>query len=471
MSASNHIKTTVQRFNLLDRGDRVLVAVSGGPDSVALLHILHELRDEFRLQLEIAHLQHGMRGDEAKEDARFVAELAAKLQLQFHLKEINLPQMKLDAGKGNLEALARAERYRFFADVARDRKLDKVATAHTQDDQAETVLMWFLRGAGVKGLGGMSPRHRFNIAGGDSGVTVIRPLLEVSKAEILQYLTERRLSYRVDRSNQDSNLLRNWIRLELLPLIERRVDTRVAPRLSQQAELCRDEDALLDPLARERHAAMFDVNGLARPAFLAEPRALQRRILRLWIEQRRGHLRGLEFIHIEEILRLILDGPPQGRASIPGGWEFVREYETLKLAKQYRSSPRVCYNYPLEIGGVLAVPEAGLELHSRRMSALPQRLSDDPMEAILDVAAVTEPLSVRNFRRGDRFQPLGMSGHKKVKDLFIEKRVPLSVRARWPLLTSGEAVLWIPGYGRSEVGRVSEKTTSLLHLKARSIPC
>lgn len=235
MSIIQNVKTTVQRFNLLSPGERILIAVSGGSDSVALLHLLEELREEFRLQLEVAHLQHGIRGDDAKEDARFVGELATKLDLAFHLKEVDLPQMKSAAGKGNLEALARAERYRFFADVVRDRKLDKVATAHTQDDQAETVLMWFLRGAGLNGLGGMSPLDLFDIAGGDSGgLTVIRPLLEISKAEVLQYLAERHLAFRADRSNQDISLLRNWIRLDLLPLIARRVGRRVAARLSQQ---------------------------------------------------------------------------------------------------------------------------------------------------------------------------------------------------------------------------------------------
>jgi tRNA(Ile)-lysidine synthase len=178
----------------------------------------------------------------------------------------------------------------------------------------------------------------------------------------------------------------------------------------------------------------------------------------------------LEFIHIEEILRLIVQGPPHGRASIPGGWEVAREYDALKLVKRFRRSRQVCYNYSLEIGGVLAIPEAGLELYSRGASAMPSPLPEDLMDAFFDAAAVSNPLSVRNFRPGDRFQPLGMSGHKKVKDLFIEKRVPLSVRARWPLVTSGDEVLWIPRYGRSSAGSVSGKTTSVLHLKARPIP-
>src|SRR4030095_12142647 len=182
------------RHRLLSGGDRVLVAVSGGPDSVTLLHLLYELRDQFALHLEVAHLQHGIRAEEGKEDARFVAALAASLKLPFHLKEIDLPQMKSDAGKGNLEALARVERYRFFVEVVKDRGLNKVATAHTRDDQAETVIMWFLRGAGKKGSGGMSPLQQLRLGhGSPDTLTVIRPLLETSKSEILAYLAEKGL--------------------------------------------------------------------------------------------------------------------------------------------------------------------------------------------------------------------------------------------------------------------------------------
>jgi tRNA(Ile)-lysidine synthase len=339
------VKNFIHSENLLNNGDRLLAAVSGGPDSVALLHLLYELREEFQLHLEVAHLQHGIRGEEAKEDARFVAELAEKLKLSFHLKEINLPEIKSDAGKGNLEALAREERYRFFADVMREGKLDKVATAHTEDDQAETVMMWLLRGAGMKGLGGMSPVHRLRVATSASmnmPLTVIRPLLNVSKSEILAYLEDRKCAYRVDRSNQHTALLRNWIRLELLPTIQQRVGMGFSARLSHLAAMLRDEDRFLDGLVQKSYESMRDSNGLSRARLLSEPKALQRRILRHWIGLTRGHRRGLEFVHIEELLRLIKEGPPQGRLSIPGGWELVREYDTVKLAKASRSLKRMC---------------------------------------------------------------------------------------------------------------------------------
>jgi tRNA(Ile)-lysidine synthase len=375
--------------------------------------------------------------------------------------------MKSAAGKGNLEALGRAERYRFFAEVARERKIDKVATAHTLDDQAETVAMWFLRGAGLKGLGGMAPLQQV-IAGAHS-ITVIRPLLEVFKAEILEYLQQRHLDYRFDRTNQDAALLRNWLRLDLLPKIQQRFDSRVPARLAQQAEIFRDEDAFLDGLARASYRTMLEAGSLNRSALLNAAKAVQRRVLRLWIEQTRGHLRGLEFVHIEDLLRLIEQGPPQGRVPVPGGWEMVREYETLKLEKRVRSRRGVCYDYPLEVGTMLRIPEAGLEIRNQRISPPPE-LPGDLMEAVFDLEHLAGALSVRNFRHGDRLQPIGMKGHKKVKDLFIEKRVPLSIRATWPLLTLGQEVLWIPGYGRGASACVSTKTTAVLHLKVQPSP-
>jgi len=270
---------------MVSRGDRVLVAVSGGPDSVALLHVLYNLQDELGLHLEVAHLEHGIRGEEAKDDARFVRELAERLNLPVHIKEVSVPRMRSRAGKGNIEALARRERYGFLAEVARQRNLDKIATAHTQDDQAETVLMWLLRGAGRKGLGGMAPRQPVNFAGAESsnGVTIIRPLLGATKEALLDFLKQNGLEYRLDRSNDDTAFLRNWIRFELLPRLKERLDAGVPSRLAQMAEVLRDEEMLLNALARQELEGLRANSGLRRDGFLGRPKAMQRRLLRLWI--------------------------------------------------------------------------------------------------------------------------------------------------------------------------------------------
>ena len=446
--------------------DRLLVAVSGGPDSVALVHLLVELRAEYQLDLEVAHLQHGLRGEEAEEDARFVAALARRLGLPFHLKEVSVPEIKSAAGRGNLEALARDERFRFFAEVLRARGLHKVATAHTLDDQAETVVMRFLRGSGMKGLGGMAPSQRMDWVGGASAeLIVIRPLLETSKVALVKYLTENNQPYRMDRTNRDAALLRNWVRLALLPKIRERFAGHLGERLARQAEIMRDENALLDDLAHRALEAVSNDGDLSRRKLLAEPIAMQRRLLRLWIESVRGNLRGLDFVHIDELLRLIKHGQPHGRLAIPGGWELARQYDQLTLVKRSRHEKPPCYAYDFAPGAPLAIREAGCEILSDLTGPSLERLPCDLTEAVFDAACLTGALTVRNFRHGDCFQPLGMSGHKKIKDLFIEQKLPLTERATLPLLVLGAEVLWVPGCARSERAKVTQATRSMLRVK------
>jgi tRNA(Ile)-lysidine synthase len=297
---------------------------------------------------------------------------------------------------------------------------------------------------------------------------VVRPLLEVSKDEVLEYLEAKKVSYRMDRTNLDTALLRNWIRLELMPQLKEKMDQNLPSRLAQQAELIREEEEFLEGLAHAELERIQTAEGVARGGLLKYDKALQRRLLRVWIESTRGHLRGLDFQHVEALLSLIKTGPAQSRLAIPGGWELVKEYEMLRLEKRSRNSkpPCPCYSYELRVGEDLQIREAGLIIRARAISPPLPRLPDNLMEAVLDRALLTADLTLRNFRRGDRFQPLGMTGHKKVKELFIEKKVPLSVRASLPLLALGDEVIWIPGYGRGETAKLTPSTKAILHLKA-----
>jgi tRNA(Ile)-lysidine synthase len=467
---SKKIEVFVARHKLIVPGDRVLAAVSGGPDSVALLHLLYDLREELGLHLEVAHLQHGIRDEEAREDARFVAGMAEKLGLPFHLKEVNVPKIRSAAGRGNLEQLARDERYRFFAEVARRRRINKVAVGHTEDDQAETVLMWFLRGSGLTGLRGMSPMRPLEDSNNDH-VLLIRPLLGISKDTVLEFLREKQIGYRVDHTNQDTNRLRNWIRQCLLPQLKVRLDAQLPGRLSKQAELIRDEDVFLERLARHEFDKIRGSKGIDRKLFVTHAKAMQRRILRRWIEETRGHLRGIDFVHVDELLKLIENSIPQSRITLPGGWELLKEYEILRLEKRSRSPKRLCYQYELHIGRELKVPEADMTIRSEYIAPPLQSLPEDFTQAVFDAAALPTPLFVRNFRRGDRFRPLGMTGHRKVKDLFIEKKVPLLIRATLPLLSAGEEIIWIPGFGRAEIGKIHPQTASIIRLTAVCYVC
>jgi tRNA(Ile)-lysidine synthase len=465
MDLPRKFKQTIEKQRMLSPGQRILVAVSGGPDSVALLYLLYDVREEFELTIEVAHLQHGIRGEEAIEDARFVSRLAERLSLICHVKEINLPQLKIASRKTSLEEIGRFERYKFFAETAQLRRLDAVATAHTADDQAETIVMRLFRGAGRTGLRGIAPMCQLTV-GGDRrcpSVLLIRPLHTALRREVMDFLEQRKLPYRTDSSNSDLFFLRNWIRLKLMPQVSERFGGKLPARLCAQAQVLGDEEDYLGELTRQHLENVSDGNKLSRKLFLNLNKALQRRVIRLWFEQRRGHLRAIDFDHVESALGLITAGAPQGRLAFPGGWQLAREYETI-IFDRPNVKPR-CYSYPFKPGSTLTVIEAGITIVSELIDSAPGKLPDNFMEAVFDADLLKGNLVVRNFRNGDRFQPLGMVGHKKVKDLFIANQLPWRTRAALPLLVMDNEILWIPGYGRSDSARIGSATKISLHLK------
>lgn len=463
MALAGKVSESIHKYGMLAPGDGVLAAVSGGPDSVALLHALTAFKEKSGLRLEVAHLEHGIRGEESRADARFVAALADRLGLPFHLKELQLSRSRAEHGAGNLEAFAREERYRFLTETARGRGLNRIATGHTLDDQAETLLMRMVRGSGRRGLRAIAPVARR----GDA--VLIRPLIETPREEVEAYLAAEGLAYRIDRSNHDPALLRNWMRLDLIPRLKEKIDAAVPARLARLAEIIRDEDEVLDRLARERLPETTSAGALMREPLLAEPRALQRRIVRLWLERHLGSLRRINFDHIEEMLDLVTAGPANGSVALPGSREAVRRYGLLTLEKTRRPSLPESYSYPFKIGGSdLIVPEAGMKICSSVVAA-DDVTTKDALEACFDADELPAMLTVRNFRRGDRFRPLGMLGHKKLKDLFIDRKIPLESRATLPLLVAGEEIVWIPGLGRSRVALVARGTRSVLRVQAMGI--
>lgn len=454
-------------------GGRVLAAVSGGPDSVALLYLLHGLREELGLSLEVAHLQHGIRGQEALDDARFVAGLAEQLGLPCHSKELELRQAKLAAGRGNLEEMGRIQRYRYFAELARFRNFDAVATGHTLDDQAETLLMRAFRGAARTGLSAMAAARPLERAPADRSPCpamptplLIRPLLDVSRQELLDFLSSHRIAYRTDSSNADPTYLRNWVRLRLMPQLNDRFGAGLARRLSHQAQVLGDEESYLSEEGQRQLERLGEGASLKRGPLLAISKALQRRVIRLWIEARRGHLRGIDFHHVDAVLSLLAGGPAQGRLALPGGWELAREYDRVRLEKKSRPMHKPCFSYLFQAGTQMNIVEAGMTISSSWLDKRSIKLPASSMEAVFTAELFNDKLVVRNYRSGDRLQPLGMSGHKKVKDLFIEKKLPLRLRAVLPMLASGQEILWIPGHARSDMAKVDKTTRRALYLRA-----
>jgi len=296
-----------------------------------------------------------------------------------------------------------------------------------------------------------------------ANVLLIRPLLNALRREVMDFLEQRKLPSRTDSSNRDLFFLRNWIRLKLMPQVSERFGVKLPARLCAQAQVLGDEEDYLAELTRQQLENVSDGNKLSRKLFLNLNKALQRRVIRLWFEQRRGHLRAIDFDHVESALRLIAAGAPHGRLALPGGWQLAREYETITFDRP-NVKPR-CYSYQFKPGSTLTVIEAGITIVSELIDPTPGKLPDNFMEAVFDADLLKGNLLVRNFRNGDRFQPLGMAGHKKLKDLFIAHQLPLRTRATLALLVMDNEILWIPGYGRSDSARIGSATKISLHLR------
>jgi tRNA(Ile)-lysidine synthase len=318
---SEQVLEYVRRHGLLKPGDRVGVAVSGGADSVGLLRLLLELRGELGVVLSVAHFHHGIRGAEADADARLVAELAKTHGLELHSARGDAPAHARER-HASLETAARNLRYQFFRELLERGAMDKMATGHTLDDQAETVLMKALRGAGTRGLAGIHPV----LAAG-----IVRPLLAIRRRGLETYLRALGQEWREDSSNQDRRHLRNRIRHELLPLLERDFNPEVARVLAETAEVARTEEEYwqreMERLLPEVYAA--DGVSLKLEPLLAQPPAVQRRIVRAALERAGAHF---DFRHGEEILRLAQKS--KGAVELAGGWRVVREKAGLRIARQ-----------------------------------------------------------------------------------------------------------------------------------------
>lgn len=476
MSLPKRLEQALVRDGLLAPGDAVLVGVSGGPDSVALLRLLWEVGPSLRLSLEVAHVDHGIRGPQSRDDCEFVRGMAARLSLPFHLARLDLGEAADERGPGNLEARARERRYRFFAEVASERRMGKVAVGHNRDDQVETMLMWLLRGCGPEGLQGMpAARPLARSPEGAGPAVLIRPLLDVSREEILAFLESRGLDYREDPTNRDPRYLRNWLRGAILPELRSRSDGALERRLARLGGMLRSDHALLERQAAAAYPDMAPGGVLDRRRFLALDPEFRPRMARFWLRRELGTLRRMGFAHVDAVTRVISGNRPHGQVSLPGGWTAVRQYDTVRLTRRAvphaEDSRAADYSCPLPLEGELTVPEAGVRVTAWRSRS--RELPEDPFEAVFDLFGLGRPegrLRLRNPRPGDRFRPLGMAGRKKLKDLFIDRKVPRSRRRTAPLLVVGDEIAWIPGCARSGLARVGPETREVWRIRVSRRP-
>lgn len=454
----------ILHHGLFGPGEPILAAVSGGPDSVALLHLLVHLRATLKTgPITVLHFDHQTRGHASREDSRFVASLAESLQLPFCLGSEDVAEYGRRLGL-SFEMAARACRHRFFQEARRRHPGSKIALGHTANDQAEEVLLRLVRGTGPAGLAAMPPKTSDGL---------VRPLLFATREEIQDYLTLHNQETRTDTSNADLSHQRNVIRREILPLLARHFHPRVVEVLAGHANLVRDEETCWEDWL-ERHWPDFVVSSsmnhvlLDHAALRRLAPGLLRRVLRRALGSLRGSCHGIFSRHVEALCRLAAGRAPRAVVSLPGGVSGRIDDRGLLLRLQEipcsLSGRPGCCEVILEEPGFHTIPGGHLSI-SLLDGPLPfgmPPLPPGPHVALMDAARISWPLKVRTRKPGDRFQPLGLKGTKKLQDYFVDAKVPESSRDRVPLLCDREKICWVVGHRLDERVKVTPRTERIL---------
>ena len=454
---------------MIHERDSVLVGVSGGPDSVALLHVLSALAPRFSLRLGIAHLNHGLRQHVSDSEAEFVAARAEKMAFPLFLEKSDVRKYRSEAGL-SLEEAARNVRYAFYHRAARQNRFNKVALGHHADDNAELVLMNLLRGSGPLGMSGIPPVRDGRI---------IRPLIRVTRSEIMDFLNANALKYMSDQSNRETKHLRNRIRHHLIPVIKSSYNPGIVDTLNRLSSILRSEaDWIERTTENDFNAALVEEN--ENSAILSVERldglhiAALRRAIRKAVSMVKGNLRSIAYTHITSVIDLLKTARPPKRLHLPGRIQVSLKENVLVFSKETAAlrtlhenpakKTATPFEYEIKTPGSTFIEElnARLVLSEIEAEGVAALRNAGPGTGFMDMAALAFPLVLRNFRPGDRFTPLGMNGTKKVKKYFIDNKVPVTERSKCPVLLSRNRIVWVAGHRIDESVKIKSSTRNVL---------
>jgi tRNA(Ile)-lysidine synthase len=452
MDILKKVKQTIKKHSMLKGGERVLVGLSGGPDSVSLLHLLNELREEWRLSLNALYVDHGLRPEKTPYEIDFCAELTERLNVPCSVKKVDVREFS-DKENLSIQEAARHLRYLAFEEHAFQIEADRVATGHNADDQAETLIMRLLRGSGPRGLSGIPP-----VRG-----TFIRPLIMVERSEIEKYLDEGGIRFIIDTSNLKQDYLRNRLRHEVMPILKK-YNPNLTGTLCRTTNILREENEYMEIAVTKSLMRLISRKTGDRIELFLSPlenmeKVILRRALIRAIEETRG-LRGIGLEHIEEIISLIRTGSSGSRIYLPGGIRVIKDYSTLIITS---AAPRKLGEHVLQVPGETVLKESGLVLISS-VGDDSTGTGDGKTEAAFDFDMLRFPLKVRSRQAGDFFYPSGFGKRKKLQDYFVDEKVPRDIRDTVPLLLSGEDILWVVGYRMDDRYRISPSCARTLKI-------
>lgn len=462
----HNVERFISEHSLTEKPGPLVVGVSGGVDSVCLLHVLVTLAKKLHLDLHIAHLNHQLRGDESNADAEYVRRLARDLNIASTIDKRDVQEYQ-STHQCSLEEAAREVRYSFFSEVAESLGGQTVAVAHTANDQAETILMHVIRGTGLSGLRGMRPVSRWNLPDGKS-LTIIRPLLDASREDTETYCDIHKLWPRYDSSNRSMEYLRNRIRAEIMPkLLD--YNPNIVDSLSRMAHIVADDIAYLDTeVSRVYQSAVEEFPqgvSLDNKAVSEFPPALGRQLLRKALGRLLGSTRDIELVHIESVLDT-LKHPAGKKLSLPYGLTFYGDYEKSIITQgedPLAFLPPLNSEYPLNTPGKTMI--SGWQVTTEVIEGKCEVQASDQLTAFLDIDYTGSNLIVRSRKGGDRFQPLGMKDTKKLQDFMVDSKIPRAWRDRVPLVCAGDQIVWVVGWRIDHKARVTKTTQKILRLE------
>jgi tRNA(Ile)-lysidine synthase len=463
---------TIRNHHLIGQGEAVVVGVSGGPDSVCLLHVLRAISDVLDIRVHAIHINHMLRAEEADADEASVKELCRELDVPLSIERVNIAEMAEKAGM-SLEEAGREARYREFAAYAAEVGASGIAVAHNRNDQAETVMMHIIRGSGTAGLAGMEFRRG----------AVIRPLLDISRKEIEQYCQAAGLHPRIDSSNLKSDFTRNRVRLELFPYINEHFGTDIVESLCRLSGHAADDSSYLEQCAAELYLSCIDPKGDAvsgetgKWVFLSLkklkdlPPAMLVRVLKRAVCEVMGNASGIGSVHYETLAGLVSNGRTGRKAELPKGLRAAVSYGRLELfaGKRLAAKPADSFDVSLAVPGTTFVPELQASVSTFLETA--ENVDNGPdlgynaLVQFFDYDRLRMGINIRNRRDGDVFKPFRSNGTKKLKEFFIDRKIPREQRDAIPLVCAGSEVVWVVGYKISDKFKVTENTKSVLKME------
>lgn len=461
----NKVMDTVKRENLIQKGDRIIVALSGGPDSVCLIHILNKMSKSYGFTVYAAHFNHQIRGVAAHKDALYAMEFCDSLGIRCFLKSMDVPSYAKEK-KLTMEEAARILRYEMLFKLKEELGAEKIAVAHNLDDQAETVMMRIMRGTGLNGIKGMEYKRPDGI---------IRPLMDVLKHDIEKYCKDYNLGARIDHTNLEDEYTRNKIRIHLLPYIEREYASNIKEILARMANGLREDCHYIENIADEKSkvvSSLIDEDTVRIDIDLIESEevSITKRILRNAYKDIEGSYNGLETVHIDDILYLIQNPKKEARINLPKGIIADKKGSYLYITRKEVKTELIEYEVEIPVNKSIIIEELGIKIEAQRISKEKSKMfSTGNCIKSFDVDKISGKLIIRNRRNGDKIKPLGLGGTKKVKDILIDSKVPLEKRNSVPVICDDEKILWLAGYCMSEEVKISDSTKEVIRISIKNI--